>query len=344
MSLENRIKALLKTGETLNKIASGDSCYNFPGYEKIYNHNQWFTEENVKFALQEWSQAFNSENITKWLKPYNIPERLNESIKLGIIMAGNIPLVGLHDFLCAYILGLNVRIKLSSKDTILMKWLIKLILEFDKDYKNKCQIFEEKISDINAVIATGSNNSNRYFEQYFASYPKILRHNRSSVAVLLGKESEKELSLLADDIFTYFGLGCRNVSKLYVPQEYDFEKLVRPFQKYANIINHNKYANNFNYQYTIIAMNRTLHINLHNVILIKNSSLHSPVSIINYEFYDNVKNLEKKLSLMDSEIQCIVSKDKYIKSSINFGHTQKPSLSDYADNIDTLNFLLNLPR
>ncbi|PLX06103.1 MAG: acyl-CoA reductase [Marinilabiliales bacterium] len=342
MSLSKRIRILAETGIILESVSQGNDIENFPGFSKIEAHNPWFTTKNVQYALHEWSLLLTVDNLTNWISDYKINDDYTNKKKLGIIMAGNIPLVGMHDFICAYIVGVDMRIKLSSKDSVLMKWYIELIKEKDPDFLTKIQVFENNISDFNVVIATGSNNSNRYFNEYFKKYPKILRHNRSSIAVLDGNESNKDLENLADDIFMYFGLGCRNVSHLFVPEGYKFDNLAKAFEKYADIINNNKYANNFNYQYTLIAMNRVLHINMNIALLIKSPSIHSPVSIINYQNYKDKSEVNNIISTNKSNIQCIVSNDSEILNSINFGTTQKPSLSDYADNVDTLKFLLNL--
>ncbi len=342
MSLKNRIKVLSKIGDELKKVYLDKYSESFPGYETIFNHNPWFTTESVKYAIKEWSTLLQENNILEWISNYNIPDIYSNKTKLGIIMAGNIPFVGLHDLICGYILDTKLRIKLSSKDTVLIKWIIDLIKKFDSDFTNKINIYEYALSDFNAVIATGSNNSNRYFEYYFKSYPKILRHNRSSIAVLSGNETKKDLENLSDDIFTYFGLGCRNVSSLKVPQNYDFTSLANAFKKYEKIIDNNKYANNFNYQYTLLAMNRILHINLNNVLLIESDSLHSPVGVLNYSTYESLSQLQNDLRLAENELQCIVSNLDLNNKSIKFGQTQKPILSEYADNTDTLEFLLNL--
>ncbi len=344
MSINKRIKILSEIGNSFNEIANGKQIDAFPGFESVFNHNPWFTSENVKYSLQEWSNLLSEKNLNSWISTYNIPDNYSSSVKLGIIMAGNIPFVGLHDLICGYILGVKLRIKLSSKDTVLMKWFIDSIKERDNDFSDKIIIFEELISDFNTVIATGSNSSNQYFEYYFKSYPKILRHNRSSIAVLTGKETNEELEALGDDIFTYFGLGCRNVTSLRIPEGFEFAPLAEAFKKYQNAIDNNKYANNFNYQYTIIAMNRILHVNLHNLLLLESPSLHSPVSIVNYQYYSDIKNLNKELHQHKDDIQCIVSNSEDIDSRVDFGQTQKPSLSDYADNIDTIEFLLNLQQ
>jgi hypothetical protein len=342
MNLENRKNVLVEVGKTFYDVCQNINNHSFPGFENIYHHNLWFSERNVKFALREWSNQLNQKSIDKWLSEYKIPDNSNNDIKLGLITAGNIPLVGLHDFICGYITGVKLRLKLSSKDKVLMNWVIDIIKSLDPDFENKIIIFDERLKDFNAIIATGSNNTNRYFEYYFKNYPKILRRNRNSIAILDGNESKDDLEMLADDIFIYFGLGCRNISNIFVPKDYKFDLMAEAFSKYNHVLDNNKYANNFNYQYTLIAMNRTLHINLNNCLLVENQLLHSPVAVINYQYYSDINSLNSLIKSVNSEIQCIVSKNNNLIGAIALGESQKPTLSDYADNIDTMKFLLNL--
>ena len=342
MILSERIKILSELGNNFAQVCKNSSFGNFPRFDQIQIHNPWFTEENVRFALKEWSKLLELEVLDKWLSEYKIPNENNKNIKLGIISAGNIPLVGLHDIICGFVCGTQVRVKLSSKDNILMKWVIDIINNLIIDKSDKIITTEDRLKDFDAIIATGSNNTNRYFEYYFGGYPKILRHNRNSVAVITGNETKQELELLADDVFRYFGLGCRNVSALYLPKNYNFDLIGQAFQKYQSVSDNHKYANNLSYQYTIISMNRMLHYNFGNCLLIENSNFHSPISVLNYSYYNEIKDVEDLFENNQEDIQCIVSINDNIKNGIQPGQTQKPKLNEYADNIDTIDFLLNL--
>lgn len=342
MLLKERTRILSDLGELFSKTCLDEMHSNFPGFNMISINNPWFTEDNIRFALTEWSDLLKVESINSWVNQYNIPDEGLANLKLGIISAGNIPLVGLHDLLCGFICGAKIRIKLSSKDNILFKWVIDNINNRITTETDKIRISDEKLEDFNAVIATGSNNTNRYFEYYFGSYPKILRHNRNSIAILTGTETNEELELIADDVFRYFGLGCRNVSSFFVPTNYDFNDLGCAFQKYSDLIDNHKYANNFNYQYTMLAMNRTIHINFGNCLFVEKEELHSPISVINFRYYENLDDVSKFIENNKNDIQCVVCKNDKLENTILPGETQKPSLTDYADNIDTIKFLLNL--
>ncbi len=315
---------------------------NFPDFDIIKNSNPWFTKEFIMHSLLEWSCLLSRESIENWIYNYFPDNKLPEQkLKIGIIMAGNIPLVGFHDFLCSWICNQHSIIKLSSKDNLLTKWLIETIIKLDP--QTDCTFVEDKFPKHDAIIATGSNNTNRYFEYYFKNTPKILRSNRNSIAVLSGNETTEELELLADDIFMYFGLGCRNVSKLHIPHNYDFNNLCKSFAKYSHVFDHHKYANNVNYQYTIFAMNQTLHVNAGNILLTENQNINSPIGVIHYEYYQDIKALEEQIKLNLENIQCVVGNSNFESiSSIKFGETQKPSVCDYADNIDTINFIQNI--
>lgn len=343
MNLSQRIKLLSRIGNIFSTICKMKDYSGFPGFEKIYHSNPWFTEEFVKFSLSEWSKLLCYENLNKWTNKYKISDNTDNKTMLGLILAGNIPLVGFHDLICGFVTGININIKLSSKDNILMKWAIENFYNECPDLKNHIIYTEEKlINNYNAIIATGSNNTNRYFEYYFSNHPNILRKNRSSVAILNGKESINELEALADDVFLYFGLGCRNVSKIYLPYNYDFNNLGSAFQKYYQLKNHNKYGNNFDYQYAMIGMNQIEHVNLGHLLLLERDELYSPISIVNFEYYSDLNDIKSNLNLNSEKIQCIVSSEKITESTLNFGETQKPQIFDYADNIDTIKFILNL--
>lgn len=331
MNIKQRAEAFIKLGKkiTKNKLDAKIS-------------NLWFTPENIEFALKETIDSLSEENIVKWIKMYPNIEKNNSSKKIGVISAGNIPLVGFHDFLSVLITGNSYIGKFSSKDDTLLPAIIKILIDIEPEFKNYIQIKENKLSDFDAVIATGSNNSSRYFEYYFGKYPHIFRKNRNSVAVLTGNETEEDLKKLADDIFIYFGLGCRNVSKLFLPENYDLEKIFKACDLYSDLANHNKYSNNYGYTRSIYLMNNIIFWDNGFMLLTENKQYSSPVSTVYFEHYTDINEVKSKLLFEDEFLQCIVSNDKTIKGALNFGQTQKPNLWDYADNVDTMKFLIEL--
>ena len=343
MNIKERIEILASFGDELAEICKGNEIEGFPGFEKIKAYNPWFTEENVRFCFQNWHSQLNKETLAKFCSSYNIDDNLS-NFCVAIVMAGNIPMVGFHDFVCAFLCGVRIEAKLSSKDNVLMKWNIERITAKSPELTGRIMHTEERLSDFDAVIATGSNNTNRYFEYYFGKYDKILRHNRNSVAIITGDETDEELSALADDVFRYFGLGCRSVSKLYLPAGYDFNRMGEAFQKYDDIINHNKYNNNYSYQYAVMGMNKIEHVNFGHLLLTEKKDLNSPIGVLHFEYYDDIKAVENELMQNAENIQCIVAKSKFSENCFNFGETQKPNIYNFADNIDTIKFITGLCR
>ena len=331
MNIQQRINAFTKLGEAIRENKE---------QLKSGNHNPWFTDENIDYALTEISNSLRQENLEKWLSMYPQLQNEKEAKRVGVITAGNIPLVGFHDFLSVLITG-NIFVgKLSSKDDKLMPRVIKLLIEIDPKFENYITLSKSKMENFDSVIATGSNNSARYFEYYFGKYPHIIRKNRNSVAVLTGEETDEELQLLADDIFLYFGLGCRSVSKLFLPDGYDLDHVFRNSLKHKNVINHNKYANNYDYNRVIYMMNK-IEFKDNGIMLLKEDIAYaSPVSVVYYENYSKLETVKKRLQRDNEMIQCIVSKENLIGNTVKFGETQKPRLWDFADNIDTIKFLL----
>ncbi len=341
MNTKTRIDILASLGKELAELADGKTIDRFPGFEKIKAYNPWFTEENVKFCFRNWQSQLEEKSLENFCTNYNLDDNLSD-LRIAIIMAGNIPMVGFHDFICAFLCGVKIKVKLSSKDNVLMKWIIDRIIEKSPELANRISYTEEQLTDFDAVIATGSNNTNRYFEYYFGKFDKILRHNRNSVAIITGNETTDELEKLADDIFIYFGLGCRSVSKLYLPRGYDFNKMGNAFQKYAEIINHNKYNNNFSYQYAVLGMNKIEHVNFGNVLLSEKAVLSSPIGVLHFEYYDDINATIENINNQSSNIQCVVAKEKLCEHYIGFGETQKPNIFNFADNIDTIKFIIEL--
>lgn len=302
--------------------------------------NNWFTRENVEFALREWSEALTAENLKEWIGRYPDDHFQNDASKtIAIIMAGNIPLVGFHDFLSVLLSGQKVLVKPSSDDDKLLPFLAQVLVAIDKRFAERITFAEGKIREFDAVIATGSNNSARYFEYYFGKYPHVIRKNRSSVAVLDGNESEEELQKLGEDVFRYFGLGCRNTSKVYLPEGYDLDKLFGAFFPFKNVIENKKYGNNYDYNRAIYMMEK--HDFLENGFLIikKNESFHAPVAVLHYENYHSLEKVESELTAKEEQLQCVVSENATITGSIPLGTSQKPRLWDYADKVDTIKFL-----
>lgn len=338
MDIKRKQEVLVELGKEIKEVLQDEKAYNFPGYDNIYAANPWFIPEFVRFSLNTWSELLNERNLKKWLSNYNIFTG-NHNQTLGLVLAGNIPLVGMHDFICGFICNYNIKVKLSSKDNVLMKWIIKRLKEIANYSDNEIMICESLLGNFNKIIATGSNNSNRYFEYYFSKTPNILRKNRTSIAILTGDETENDLLNLADDIFLYFGLGCRNVSKIYIPKDYNFEKFHKAIEKYSFLKNYFKYANNLDYQFAILSMNKTAFINLGFLFLIENNNFNAPVSILNFEYYTKIDEVINKVEKNIAGIQCIISKIDNIANKLNFGQSQKPELNEYADNIDTINFL-----
>ncbi|MFN8288361.1 MAG: acyl-CoA reductase [Chitinophagales bacterium] len=304
--------------------------------------NPWFTQQFVQQAVDAiCNDMLQEEKLNQWLSAYKL-RPIDKTV--GLIFAGNIPLVGFHDFLCAYLCGCKMKIKQSSKDDVLFPRIIELLIEIDPDLTNRLE-FVEKLKGFDAVIATGSDNTNRYFEYYFRDYPKILRKNRNSIAILNGQESDEELQALAHDVFDYFGFGCRNVSKLYIPVGYNFEKLFPNFSAYAWLHQHTKYMNNYDYNRTILLLNKTPHFANEFVMLVENESIPSPIGNLNFEYWHDEKVLQSKLKQSAEKIQCVVSTtpEKWEGlASVKFGEAQHPQLWDYADGVDTMAFLLSL--
>lgn len=350
MILHNRIQAFVKLRIYLQDLAEKiDINSNLEQSQKLskeenaliraQHENRWFTSDNIQFALKNWSEALTKENIEKWISNYTFPE--NKPKTIAVIMAGNIPLVGFHDFLSVLISGNKVLAKLSSNDKRLLPLISKFLIAENSEFKDLIEFTDGKLKDFDAVIATGSNNTSRYFDYYFKDYPHIIRKNRNSVAVLSGKETVQELELLMNDIFRYFGLGCRSVSKIYIPKNYDFKNFFKAAFLWKRIIHNHKYMNNYDYNKAIYLMSNIPLLNNEFLLLKKDESFSSPIAVLYYEEYDSKEKLHQKLNANSENIQCIVSNSN-IPGEIPFGQTQRPELWEYADGIDTLDFLLSL--
>lgn len=333
MTAEQRIIAFQKLGQFLNTISKED-------FETLAlsarNENPWFTEKNVRLAIDAVCRFLSPSDLQQWLAKYTEP-KLPKTVAL--VTAGNIPLVGFHDVLAVLICGHHVQIKLSSKDSVLMKFMLSKLVDFEPELGNRINT-TERLSNFDAVIATGSDNSSRYFEYYFGKYPHIIRKNRTSVAILNGTETRDQLNTLGNDIFNYFGLGCRNVSKLYVPDGYKFDTLFESWETFKDVIHHHKYCNNYDYQKSILLVNSVPFLDNGFVMLQQSDRIVSPISVIYYDFYKDENQLNEKITLVKDKIQVVVGKPPL--GTVEFGEAQSPGLCDYADNVDTMQFLSSI--
>ena len=329
MNLQRRIDLLLR----LSGWMQGNDPAWLEAKKKATMENPWFIPEFIELTVNNIVEQFLQKNILRdWTEQYHIPDEQPKPKNVGIVMAGNLPLVGFHDLLSTFIIGHKAIIKLSSKDSVLIKQLVEVMNGWEPETNDLIQ-FSEMLKNCDAYIATGSNNTSRYFEYYFSKWPHIIRKNKTSVAILTGKEKNDLLEKLADDVYQFFGLGCRNVTKIYVPEHYDFVPLLAAFKKYNWLADHHKYRNNYDYNLTIQILNKKFYMTNGSILLIENPSLFSPISQLNYEYYTDepavLSSLEK-----NQDLQAIVS-----RRHIPFGQAQSPSITDYADRIDSLSFL-----
>ncbi len=341
MKLSQRLNALIRLGRHLR---TGNDEYLEAVIHRTAVNNPWLTKANQKQAIQSIADhMLTAEALETWVKAYSIPEDHQERKLVGLVLAGNIPLVGFHDLISIFISGHRAQVKLSDKDPFLTPYLIRLLDDFQAGSAEYFQI-DQQLKGYDAVIATGSNNSARYFEAYFKDKPHIIRRNRNGVAILNGTENEKDLKNLGKDVFQYFGLGCRNVSKIYVPKGYVFEPLLEAFHEYREIIRHTKYKNNFDYQYAVLLLNKESFLADGCIILQEHPAIPSKIAGLHYEFYEEKAQLEAQLNAHKQAIQCVVSKQRDFGNltTIPFGHAQQPGLFDYADGVDTMAFLLGL--
>ena len=332
MNLQQRLDLLQRLGDYI----SSDNTSWEETIEKAYRENGWFIPEFIRLATNNIASEFlQPEKLKDWVTRYNVAGVLNKPKNVGIVMAGNLPLVGFHDFLSVFVFGHRQTIKPSSKDEVLIRHLLGKLAEWDPAFQHYAG-FANMLKGCDAYVATGSNNSSRYFKHYFGKYPNIIRSNRTSVAVLSGQETMENLSELADDVYQYFGLGCRNVTKLYVPTDYDFVPLLDAFRKYNHLADHNKYRNNYDYQLAVLLINKEFYMTNGSIILRNHPSEFSPISTLNYEFYDDKEGLVGALQA-NTNLQCIAG-----EGQVAFGTTQCPGLDDFADRVNTMLFLRTL--
>jgi hypothetical protein len=315
--------------------------------------NSWFTKDNLLFAMEQWSEALTEENLKKWLTPYHLQNL--EPKKVAVIAAGNIPLVGFHDVMCIILTGHFALIKTSSNDDVLLPLLLKIASADLPALQESYKFTDARLTDFDAVIATGSNNTSRYFEHYFGKKPNIIRKNRNSIAVLTGKETKEELVALSDDVFLFFGLGCRSVSHLKVPVDYNFEPFFNAMYEKRELINYIKYSNNYDYNKAVYLMSEfKLLDNEFLIIKEETASYASPIASLGYSFYSSEQEITNEIKSKAEALQCVVASLEMQKvlnpivaamaapQLVNYGATQKPALNDYADGVDTIHFLLTL--
>jgi hypothetical protein len=352
MDISERIKSFSELGMELRQLLNGGSVRNGSDHSLHLNGrdqslhlndlinnqqliNPWFTPENVRESLVAIASQLTEENLYKWTSSYPLLKEESSPITVGVIMAGNIPLVGFHDFLSVLISGNKVTAKTSSKDSELIIFISGILCEINPGFRSRIEFTDSTLKGFDAVIATGSNNSSRYFEYYFGKYPSIIRRNRNSIAVIEGNESDAELEALGKDIFTYFGLGCRNVSKIYLPNGYNVSELARHWEAYSGCISNQKYANNYDFNKAVFIVNKEKFTDTGFVLMKEETKIASPVSVLYYEYYSSLNDVIKQAELLKENIQCTIG-----RHFIEFGKAQSPHLWDYADGTDTIEFLL----
>ena len=333
MNIEKRIAAFANLGDYIleNPVLLQEVV------NKTFIYNTWFTKENTNRALQNIAKEFlNKEKVQNWISAYDLEHTTYDSKVIAIVAAGNIPMVAFHDILCVLISGNQLQLKLSEKDKYLLPFIFEKLTEIEPEFKDTISI-QFKLENFDAIIATGSNNTARYFEYYFSKYKNIIRRNRNSMAILTGNETEEDIENLGHDIFDYFGLGCRNVSKIFVPKDFDLMSLKEGLSKHKEVSQHNQYMNNLDYQRTLYLMNQTPLIDIDFINIVENKGLHSPISCLHVERYENIDEVNNYIIDEKENIQCVIGKDY-----LAFGKSQQPGLSDYADNVDTMKFILSL--
>ncbi len=346
MTLNEHIEAFSELGKFLEQFFNDSNTKDDEFSQRLateieaaVHYNGWFTKNNVRFSLQQWQLALTEDNLSAWLKNYDINTKGPKTI--GLILAGNVPLVGFHDVLSVLVTGHNVLIKYSSNDQRLLPLLLEKLKAINSKYNERIKTAKDQLKGFDAVIATGSNNTSRYFNYYFKNVPSIIRKNRHSVAILTGEESPEQIQLLANDIFRYYGLGCRNVSKLLVPEGYNFNTFFENIMNWSEVINDNKYANNYDYNKAVYLMSGANMLDNNFVLLKEDKGFSSPIGVLFQDSYKNLEELEEILAEEKDNLQCLVSNNLQ-PHHIYFGETQHPKLWDYADNIDTVEFLLKV--
>lgn len=334
---KNRVQAFITLGKQLAEL-SGEEKEGL--FRRVENQNNWFTKKSCDQAISGLIHMLESSRMEEWVSSYDFSQ-VKESKDVGVLMAGNIPAVGFHDLMSVLLAGHGISAKLSSADSVLMNWLIEKLIQIEPGFEGFIQV-SEMLKGKDAYIATGSDNSSRYFEYYFGKYPSLIRQNRTSVGIVRGDESEEEIKALGEDVFTYFGLGCRNVSKVFLSDEKFSEVLLKNWESFSAIADHHKYHNNYEYNKSIFLVNGEPHLDNGFLIMKKEEALVSPISVLYYEVFKDLDDLENKLSSHQNKIQCIVAKKESWPNAVEFGKAQMPGPKDYADGVDTMEFLLSI--
>jgi hypothetical protein len=338
MNLTQRIDSFVQLGLQFAQMPE-EECENL--CRQAAAHNGWFTEASVKLAFAGLQNYLQADKLRAWLQNYDL-ENIDKK-NIAVVMAGNIPMVGIHDFLCVLLAGHHLQAKLSSQDSVLIKEVAKKLIAIQADWENQIS-FVDRIKDFDAIIATGSDNTAKHFEYYFAKYPHIIRKNRVSVSVLNGKEDTTALLALGQDVLQYYGLGCRNVSKIYVPEGYDLTQVCSAFAPLEKVMDNHRYQNNYDYNKSIYLVNRIPHYDTGFLLLVENEQLFSPTSVLYYERYQNDKDLQQKIGQLANTLQCITADNAWFPKSIPLGKAQQPEVFDYADGVDTIQFLMNIDK
>ncbi len=339
MDLKERIEAFAILGDVIRNSLAGLDPDNSAKLNAVIDNqhlnNPWFTPGNVRMALNAIGEMLRFENLTRWTNGYPDLAEPKKPFNIGVIMAGNVPLVGFHDYLSVLITGNNLIAKTSARDPELIHFINNLLCRANPGFSGKVKFTDSTLTGFDAIIATGSDNSSRYFEFYFGKYPNIIRKNRNSIAIIEGDESEDDLQSLGRDIFSYFGLGCRNISKIFVPDEYDFSLMVRNWENYSGVITNHRYANNYDFNKAVYLVNKEIFNDTGYLLLKENIGISSPVAVVYYEYYNSPEKILQVTETYREKIQCIVG-NKYIP----FGKAQFPELWDYADGIDIIELIL----
>ena len=355
METEKRIAAFVQLGNTLRYAFGEEKASYTPDVtakieilrreaREAFYYNAWFTKDFVYRALLALGESLREEKLRKWLSPYNLSQQTSfQSKTVGVVMAGNLPAVGFHDFLSVLVSGHHILARLSSDDNKLLPAMAELLMAIEPGFNDFICFTEGLMKGFDAVIATGSNNTSRYFEYYFGKYPHIIRKNRNGVAVLTGSETEEALKVLSTDIFLYYGLGCRNVAKLFVPLGYDFQPFLKILESWQQVNENHKYFNNYEYNKAIFLVNGRQHFDTGNLLVVEDIQFASSVSVLHYEYYSNPVALRNLLLINQEKIQCVVSESDFLTGDIvPMGKSQSPELWDYADGVDTMAFLPGL--
>lgn len=342
MNHQQRIAAFAQLGKRLAEVAENPMESDWAAaFRQAEAKNGWFTQENIAIALRGIAFMLEEQKLEKWLSAYGeIPE--NGDKRVGLVMAGNIPLVGFHDLLCVLASGNVAVIKTSSQDEILPKKLVETVTEISPELASRIELSHGKLEGFTHVVATGSDNTARYFEYYFGKYPNIIRKNRNSIAIISGDETEGELRVLGKDIFRYFGLGCRNVSKVYLSDKVEPKTLLAALEDWKPIANHSKYWNNYEYHKAIFLVEKMAHLDNGFLLLREEANLGCPVGVLHYQTFSTMDQMHAEVKIHEEQIQCVVASDALgFENSVPFGKAQSPELWDYADGVDTMAFLLS---